>query len=144
LSKQAVEALKEGNLSSAESLLKNLTAKEDKQIEKQQERAARNHFNLGSVYELQFKPLLALSEYEQAYRYRPQEYKYAGEYACPPSCYSVFFEPHRSTDHPKKIPVTPNIPGSGTALGVPMVVTAEKLFTVVVPSRLMFLSWWQT
>jgi tetratricopeptide (TPR) repeat protein len=77
LSKQAADALKKGNLGRAESLLKDLLAKDEKQVE----RVARNHFNLGSVYNLQFEPLLALPEYEQAYRYSPQRFEFAAEYA---------------------------------------------------------------
>ena len=77
LSKQAGDALKEGNLSSAEALLKVLVAKEEKQVD----RTARNHFNLAEVYDLRFQPLLALPEYEKAYQYRPQEFSYAFAYA---------------------------------------------------------------
>src|SRR6266852_3408967 len=77
LSKQAGNALKEGNLSRAEALLKELLAKEEKQVE----RTARNHFNLAEVYDLRFRPLLALPEYEKAYQYRSQEFSYASAYA---------------------------------------------------------------
>jgi hypothetical protein len=77
LSKQAGDALKEGDLSRAEALLKELVAKEEKQVD----RTARNHFNLAEVYDLRFQPLLALPEYERAYQYRPQEFSYAFAYA---------------------------------------------------------------
>ena len=77
LSRQAADALKEGNLNRAEALLKELLAKEEKQVD----RTARNHFNLALAYDLQLRPLLALPEYEKAYQYRPQEFLYAFAYA---------------------------------------------------------------
>src|SRR6266850_3141250 len=77
LSKQAGNALKEGKLSRAETLLRELLAKEEMQVD----RTARNHFNLAELYELRFQPLLALPEYQKAYQYRPQEFSYAQAYA---------------------------------------------------------------
>jgi hypothetical protein len=77
LSKGASDALKEGDLSRAEALLKDLLSKGERQIDS----TARNHFSLAGVYELRFQPLLALPEYEKAYRYRPLELSYAFSYA---------------------------------------------------------------
>ena len=77
LSKETGEALKSGNLNRAESLLKDLLAKEETQVD----RTARNHFNLAALYELRFQPLQALSEYAKAYQYRPDEFRYAINYA---------------------------------------------------------------
>ena len=77
ISRQASDALKEGNFGSAEAFLKELLAKEEQQID----HAAGDHFNLAQVYDLQFKQLLALPEYEKAYQYRPQEFSYSFFYA---------------------------------------------------------------
>ena len=92
LSKRAGDALKEGNLNRTEALLKELLAKEEKQVD----RTARNHFNLAEVYDLRFQPLLALPEYEKAYQYRPQDFSYAYAYAL------ILYKQNR---HPEAEPV---------------------------------------
>jgi tetratricopeptide (TPR) repeat protein len=77
LAKEAADALKQGNLSRAEALLKQLLSREEGQVDI----AARSHFNLAEVYTLRFQPVLALPEYETAYHYRPNEFSYALDYA---------------------------------------------------------------
>jgi len=77
LSKQANDALKGGHLERAEVLLKELLAKEEKQIA----RIAHGHFNLAELYSLRSQKLLALPEYEMAYQYQPRNFMYAQEYA---------------------------------------------------------------
>ena len=77
LSKQAVDALHNGDLQRAESLLKDVLAKEEKQVDL----TAQNQFNLAQLLELRFEPLQALSHYQKAYNYRPQNPHYGFVYA---------------------------------------------------------------
>ena len=67
LSRQAADALHSGDLLRAENLLKDLLAKEEKQVDL----TAQNQFNLAQLLELRFEPLQALDHYRKAYNYRP-------------------------------------------------------------------------
>jgi tetratricopeptide (TPR) repeat protein len=77
LSKQAAEALRNGDFARAESLLKDLLAKEEKQVDL----TARNQFNLAQLLELRFDPVQALTHYQKAYNYRPNNPRYGQAYA---------------------------------------------------------------
>src|SRR5271157_4141688 len=77
LSRQAEEYLHQGELEKAGAILDEILGSEEKQID----RTAANHYNRALVFELQFRPLDALPHLENAYRYRPSEWKYGQEYA---------------------------------------------------------------
>jgi len=81
LSRAAADASKQGDLASAEAILKGLIAKEELQVE----RAARHHFDLGTAYTLEFNDL-ALAEFQKAYEYRPGDFEYAATYASSLGC----------------------------------------------------------
>ncbi len=77
LSHQAEESLHEGDLETAGSILDRILKNEEKQVD----RIAANHYNRALVFELQFRTVDALPHLEQAYQYRPSNFKYAVEYA---------------------------------------------------------------
>ncbi|MBA2487392.1 MAG: tetratricopeptide repeat protein [Nitrospira sp.] len=77
LSQQAERYFKNLELEKAGAVLDELIKKEEEQVD----RVAAHHFSRAQVYDLQFKPLLALPHYEQAYRYRSTNMEYAREYA---------------------------------------------------------------
>src|SRR5271166_4533835 len=77
LSRQAEEYLHQGNLEKAGAVLDQILGGEEKQID----RTAANHYNRALIFELQFRPLDALPHLENAYRYRPNEWRYGEEYA---------------------------------------------------------------
>jgi Tfp pilus assembly protein PilF len=77
LSKRAEEYLHRGDLEKAGAVLDELIALEEKKVD----RTAADHFNRGLVYELQFRPQEALPHFALAYRYRPENCKFAEEYA---------------------------------------------------------------
>jgi len=77
LSHQAEESLHEGDLETAGSILDRILKNEEKQVD----RIAANHYNRALVFELQFRTVDALPHLEQAYQYRPSNFKYALEYA---------------------------------------------------------------
>ncbi len=76
-SRQAYEYLHQGELEKAGAIFDQILGTEEKQID----RRAANHFKRALVFELQFRPLDALPHLENAYRYRPQEWRYGQEYA---------------------------------------------------------------
>lgn len=76
LSRQAEECLHEGELEKAGTILDQILGSEEKQID----RTAANHYSRALVFELQFRPQDALTHFEKAYRYRPEEVKYGLEY----------------------------------------------------------------
>ncbi len=43
--------------------------------------SARDRFNAGTAYELNFQPIVALKEYAKAYKHRPDNFNYAFQYA---------------------------------------------------------------
>ncbi len=73
ISQRAASLLKEGDLDGASKLLDDIIGRDELRIDQ----AARDHFNRALAYELQLQPLDALSHYQQAYRYRPEEFAYA-------------------------------------------------------------------
>jgi tetratricopeptide (TPR) repeat protein len=77
LTRQAEEFLKVGNLDEAGRVLDKVLASEEKGVDE----IARNHFERGRLYELQFQPLSALPHYEKAYNYRPDNADYGYAYA---------------------------------------------------------------
>jgi tetratricopeptide (TPR) repeat protein len=77
LSKQALTALQAGDLDKAGELLDKLIAQREQTVDK----LASDHFNRAKVFELQFNRTQALVHAEKAYRYRPENTKYAGAYA---------------------------------------------------------------
>lgn len=77
LSKQTLTALQAGDLNKAGELLDKLIAQREQTVDK----LASDHFNRAKVFRLQFKPIQALPHAEKAYRYRPENTKYADAYA---------------------------------------------------------------
>ena len=77
LSQTAKTLLEEGKLEEAGAILDRLLASGEKGVEQ----TAADHFNRAEVYVLQFQPYNALPHYEKAYRYRPDNMKYAFQYA---------------------------------------------------------------
>ena len=88
LSRQAKEYIHQGDFEKAESVLEKLLSKEEKQVAQ----TAENHYKLGLLYQLQFQRLKALLQYEQAYKYRPDNINYAFSYA------TLLIEQNRHTD----------------------------------------------
>ena len=76
LARKADEFLKEGRLDEAKKALDQLIKDDEKQID----RVAQDYFNRGYLNQLQFDHLLALDDYERAYRYRPDNTDYALAY----------------------------------------------------------------
>ncbi len=95
LFKYAKEALEKGKFEDAAKLHKKSAQEWEKNAEKIDERikilkekreqdidlAARDRFNAGTAYELNFQPILALQEFEKAYKHRPDNVDYAFKYA---------------------------------------------------------------
>jgi len=77
LSRQAEEYLREGELEKAGTILDQILGREEKEIDQ----VAANHYNRALLFELQFRPLDALSHLKIAYQYRPQQVKYGEEYS---------------------------------------------------------------
>jgi tetratricopeptide (TPR) repeat protein len=76
-SKQAEDYLHQGKLDEAGQILDQIIGEEEKDIDM----TAANYFNRGLIFELQFNMVDALPCFEKAHRYRPDELKYAHEYA---------------------------------------------------------------
>lgn len=70
-------ALEKLDLDRAEALLKELIQKQ----EKLKATMAARHYRLGQVHELQYQPMLALPQFEEAYRLQPADEGYAFQYA---------------------------------------------------------------
>ncbi|PIE02046.1 MAG: hypothetical protein CSA79_00210 [Thiothrix nivea] len=95
LFKYAKEALEKGEFEDAAELYKKSAREREENAEKidkhistlKEKReqdidlAARDRFNAGSAYELNFQPILALQEFEKAYEHRPNNFDYAFQYA---------------------------------------------------------------
>ncbi len=95
LFKYAKEALEKGKFEDAAALYKKSAQEREENAERLDERinilkekreqdidlAARNRFNAGTAYELNFQPILALQEFEKAYKHRPDNFDYAFKYA---------------------------------------------------------------
>jgi hypothetical protein len=77
LSIQAEQALKSGDFVKAGAILDQLLTQQQGEIDS----IAANHYSRAQLYDLQFQPQLALPHYEKAYRYRPETFEYAVEYA---------------------------------------------------------------
>ena len=77
LARKADELLKEGRLDDAKKILDQLIIDDEKQID----RVAQDYFNRARLNEIKFDPLHALSDYERAYRYRPNKIEYASAYS---------------------------------------------------------------
>jgi len=77
LSQTAKALLEEGKLEEAGAILDRLLASGEKTVEQM----VADHVNRAAVYELQFQPYKALLHYEKAYHYRPDNTKYALQYA---------------------------------------------------------------
>jgi tetratricopeptide (TPR) repeat protein len=77
LAQQAQALLEEGKLEEAGEVLDRLLDSGERLVEQ----IASDHFNRAAVYALQFQLHKALSHYEKAYRYRPDNVEYAFWYA---------------------------------------------------------------
>ncbi len=77
LSSQVNQALKNGDFVTVGGILDQLLIQQEGDIDK----IAANHYSRGQVYDLQNKSQLAQPHYEKAYRYRPEIFEYAFEYA---------------------------------------------------------------
>jgi hypothetical protein len=73
----AQRSLKEGDLEKAGALLDRLIESSEAEVE----RAATHHYSRAQLFDLQFKAAQALSHYERAHRYRPEDLKYSLAYA---------------------------------------------------------------
>ncbi|MDQ2773392.1 MAG: hypothetical protein M3Y57_00450 [Acidobacteriota bacterium] len=73
MSQRAASLLRDGDLDGASKLLDEIIGRDELRIDQ----AARDYFNRGLAYELQFRPVDALINYKLAYRYRPEEFTYA-------------------------------------------------------------------
>lgn len=76
LSREAEEYLHKGEFEKAGAVLDKILPQEEKQVD----RTAASRHNRAMLFELQFQPLQALSQYEVAYRYRPSDFLYALDY----------------------------------------------------------------
>ena len=77
VAQEAEELIKAGELEDAGRALDKLIERQEASIR----RLARNHFNRGRVFDLQFQPLKALSHFEKAFNYQPDVIDYAFTYA---------------------------------------------------------------
>jgi tetratricopeptide (TPR) repeat protein len=77
LSIQAGRSMQNGDFVTAGVKLDELLLRQEVDIEK----IAANHFSRAQVYDLQYQEQSALPHYEKAYRYRPNVFRYAFEYA---------------------------------------------------------------
>jgi len=75
--KQAHELIQQGEFDKAELVLRKLADKEEDDVA----RAAATQHDLGEVAMLRFDPGTALPHYERAFRYRPDNPRYADDYA---------------------------------------------------------------
>lgn len=77
LQRRAEALLKQGKLEDAGNVLDEALAGEEKTVDQ----IAENQFNRAAIFQLQFRPLEALSHYEKAYSYRPSNPQYGKAYA---------------------------------------------------------------
>jgi tetratricopeptide (TPR) repeat protein len=77
LSIQANQSLQNGDFVTAGARLDELLTRQEGDVEK----IAANHYSRAQLYDLDYNPQLALPHYEKAYRYRPEVFEYAFEYA---------------------------------------------------------------
>jgi tetratricopeptide (TPR) repeat protein len=75
--KQAHDLIQQGQFAKAEAILQALATKEEDDVT----RAATTQYDLGDVAMLRFDPSDALPHYEKAFRYRPDNPRYADGYA---------------------------------------------------------------
>jgi tetratricopeptide repeat protein len=73
----AQDLLHEGKLDEARAIFDRLIQSDEANVD----RAAQDHFGRASVFALQFRLDEALPDYAEAYQYRPDDQRYAGEYA---------------------------------------------------------------
>ncbi len=76
LAQQAENALHEGELEKAKEILDRIL----EQDEKEESRIAAHNYNRGLIAQLEFKPLEALPYFDKAYRFRPANPEYGGNY----------------------------------------------------------------
>jgi tetratricopeptide (TPR) repeat protein len=77
LSAEAKEYLHEGELDKAQETLKALLGDDEKEVD----RIASDHFNMGLVFDLEFQASDALRQFQAAHYYRPDEPEFAHQYA---------------------------------------------------------------
>jgi tetratricopeptide (TPR) repeat protein len=77
LVRTAQDLLHEGKLEEARKIYDRLIASDESNVD----RAAEHHFARAIIFALQFRMVEALSDYAQAYQYRPHDVRYAREYA---------------------------------------------------------------
>ncbi|HJS84245.1 MAG TPA: tetratricopeptide repeat protein [Acetobacteraceae bacterium] len=73
----AQDLLREGKLEEARKIYDRLIASDEGNVD----RAAQDHFSRASIFALQFRVADAIPDYAKAYQYRPDNARYAGDYA---------------------------------------------------------------
>ena len=75
--KRAESLIREGQFEEAGRLLDEIIERGEAVVR----RTARNHFNRGNLFQLQYQPVKALADLKRAYELDPTEYKYSFSYA---------------------------------------------------------------